>query len=100
MKLFVLYFRTAEKDYNPERRYVTRRTKVGPDIKYYLNSDGGYLVMEDEIKKFWELGGGIDRLTYVGELDDNYFKPTLTEPDFVDEQIKSKKNGEIIGYQG
>lgn len=100
MKLYTMFFRIIDKDFNPERKYVLKKIKTGADLKIYLNIDGGLMVMEDEIKKYWDYGGGIERLIYAGEIDDAYIKPTLTEPEFVEEQIKSKKNGETIGYQG
>jgi len=100
MKLYTIYFRVTDKDYNPERKYATKKVKHGPDPKVYLNVDGGLTVLEDEIKKYWEYGGGVERLVFMGELPDERLNPTLAEPDFVDEQIKSKKNGETIGYQG
>lgn len=100
MKLYTMYFRVTDKDFNPEKRYALKKTKTGPDLKAYLTNDGGLTVMEDELKKYWDYGGGIDRIIYMGEIDDAYLKPTLTEPEFVDEQIKSKKNGETVGYQG
>lgn len=95
-----MYFRVTDKDYTPERKYALKKTKQGPDQKLYLTSDGAYTALESEVAKYWDYGGGIDKIVYAGEIDDALFKPTLTDHDFVDEQIKSKKNGETVGYQG
>lgn len=101
-KLYRLYFRTTEKDFTPDRRFAKKKVKgPQPDLKLYVNLvDGSATVLEDDIKKYWEYGDGIERLEFAGELDDSYLKPILSEPYFVDEQIKSKKNGETVGYQG
>lgn len=99
-KLFRIYFRSVEKEYNPERKYVKKKGKIGSDYKHFVSDDGSITVLEDEIKKYWEYGDGVSKLEFAGELDDNYLKPVISETEFVDEQIRSKKNGEIIGYQG
>lgn len=99
-KLYRVYFRTVDREYNPDKKIAKKRTKVGPDLKVTLSEDGSLTVLEEEIKKYWEYGDGISKLEWAGELDDSYLKPILAEPDFVDNAIKSKKNGEILGYQG
>jgi len=101
-KLYRLYFRSTEKDFSPDRRYAKKKMKGStPDLKLYLSFfDGSVTVLENEIQKYWDYGDGIERLEFAGEMDDSYLKPTLAEPDFVDDQIKSRKNGETIGYQG
>lgn len=100
MKLYTMHFRTVTKDYNPDRYSAVKKNRVGPDAKLTLGSNGTYTAMEDELKKYWDYGDGIDKIVFAGEIDDALFRPTLTDHDFVDEQIKSKKNGEIVGYQG
>lgn len=99
-KLYRMYFKTLDKDYNPDRRYAKKKTKTGSDLKLYVCADGSITVLEEEIRKYWDYGDGIERIEYAGEMDDSYFKPVLAEADFVDDQIKSKKNGETVGYQG
>jgi hypothetical protein len=99
-RLYRMYFRTVDKEYSPERKLVKKKVKSGPDPKIYLSSDESITVLEKEIAQYWDYGDGVLRLDYAGELDDSYLKPVLAEPDFVDEQIKSKKNGETVGYQG
>lgn len=100
-RLYRLYFRTTEKEYQPsERKVAKKKVKSGPDPKVILSVDESLTVLEKEIAHYWEYGDGVVRLEYAGELDDSYLKPTLAEPDFVDDQIKSKKNGETVGYQG
>jgi hypothetical protein len=100
MKLYNMYFLNVTKDYNPERLLAVKKNKHGADGKLVLNNSGCYTAMEDELKKYWEYGGGVEKIVFAGEIDDALFKPTLTDHDFVDEQIKSKKNGETVGYQG
>jgi hypothetical protein len=105
MRFYLIHFRTYEEEYNhsviPKRKYIVEKSRnSATDKKHYLNNEGGLLVMENEIQKYWKLGGGPDVIKFVGEMDDALFKPTLSEPDFVDDQIKSKKNGENVGYQG
>ncbi len=103
MKLYTMHFRVTAKDYQPsgpDNIVAVKKNKTGPDAKLKLNSDGTYTAMEDELKKYWDYGGGIDKVVFAGEIDDALFKPTLTDHDFVDEQVKSKKNGETVGYQG
>lgn len=100
-KLYRMFFRTVEKEYNPERRFAKKKTKTGPDLKVILSpTDGSITILEDEIKKYWDYGDGVERLEYAGEINDDLLKPSIMEPDFVDEQIKSRKSGELIGYQG
>ena len=100
MKLYTMYFRVIDKEYSPEKKFAIKKIKHGSDLKIYLTPEGGYTVIEAEVAKYWDYGGGIERVVYAGELNDELFKPTLTDHDFVDEQIKSKKNGETVGYQG
>lgn len=100
MKIYAMYFRVIDKEFSPEKKYAIKKNPKGQDFKAYLNSDGALSVFEDEIKKYWDYGGGVDQLKYMGEVDDTRLNATLSEPDFVDDQIKSKKNGETIGYQG
>lgn len=100
MKLYTMYFRVIDKDYSPERKFALKKIKQGPDQKLYLNAEGGVTVLETEVAKYWDFGSGIEKIVYSGEISDDLFKPTLTDHDFVDEQIKSKKNGETVGYQG
>jgi hypothetical protein len=100
MKLYTMYFRVTDKEYSPEKKFALKKVKHGADLKAYLNADGGFMVMETEVAKYWDYGGGIEKIVYTGDISDDLFKPTLTDHDFVDEQIKSKKNGETVGYQG
>ncbi len=100
MKLYTIYFRAPEKEYNPERRVAIKKIPRGADLKLHLNAEGGYTVIETDIKKYWDFAGGIEKLLFIGDLDDALLKPYLAEPDFVDNQIRSKKNGDILGYQG
>lgn len=95
-----MYFKVYDEEYNPKRKLVKKVMKQEADLKEYVNSDGGLLVLEEELKRYWDWGGGIDKVVSVGEMNDKYFQPTLSEPDFVDNQIKSKKNGDVLGYQG
>ncbi len=97
MKLFQLFFRTTDKEFSPDRYYI--KLKKNSD-KVYLDKEKGLLVIESDIKKWWEEGGGILSVEYAGELDDKLFQPVLAEPDFIDSQIRSKHNAEILGYQG
>lgn len=100
MKLYSMYFRTPVKEYNPDRLVAIKRIPRGVDPRVNLSAEGYLTVMEPDIKKYWEYGGGVEKLIYVGDVDDALLNPVLAEPDFVDEQIKSKKNGALIGYQG
>lgn len=102
MKFYTLYFRSVDKEHHPIERYYAKRpaTKIGTEQKIYLNPDCGLLVSEKDIKNYWDVGGGVVKLMLTAELDDALFAPTLSEPDFVDEQIKSRKNGDVLGYQG
>jgi len=101
-KLFRLYFRSIDKEFSstPERYYAKKVNKLKADDKLYLSADNSHTVLESEIKKYWDFGGGVAKVEFVGEMSDEYFTPSLSEAEFVDEQIKSKKNGEIVGYQG
>lgn len=99
-RLYRMYFRTVDKEYQPERKVAKKKVKSGPDPKVTLSADESITVLEKEIPTYWDYGDGVLRLEYAGELDDSYLKPTLAEPDFVEDQIKSKKNGETVGYQG
>lgn len=100
MNLYRVTFRSTEKDYTPERKYAKKVVKGGPDLKLYLNLDGHIVLMEDELKKYWDYGGGVDELKWVGIIDEERLRPTLLEPDFIDEKIRSNKNKEILGFQG
>jgi len=100
MKLYTMHFRTVTKEYNPDGIVAIKKNKIGQDGRLVLNASGTYTAMEDELKKYWDYGGGIEKIVFAGEIDDAHFKPSLTDHDFVDEQIKSKKNGETVGFQG
>jgi hypothetical protein len=99
-RLYRMYFRNVEKEFSPEKKYTRKKAKTGTDTKIYLSADESITVLEKEIAQYWDCGDGPLRIEFAGELDDAYLKPILSEPDFVDDQIKSKKNGETIGYQG
>lgn len=100
MKLYTLQFRVVDKRYSPERLYAIKVNKTSSNQEVLLTPDGLLTVLEKDIAKYWEYGGGVAKVTYAGEMDDELFKPTMSEQDFVDEQIKSKKTGQVIGYQG
>jgi hypothetical protein len=100
-KLYRMHFFKVETEYQPiERKYVKKKNKTSPDLKLYVGADGTTTLLEQEISKYWEFGEGVKLCEFAGEMDDSYLKPVLSEPDFVDGQIRSKKNGEIVGYQG
>lgn len=102
-KIYRMSFANVDKEYSSGKNtnYIKLRMPSGtPDKKQLVAVDGTLTVLEHEIRTYWEFGDGCIKCELVGEMDNNYFRPTLFEPDFVDNQIKSKKNGEIIGYQG
>lgn len=98
MRIYTIFFHRYEKDYNPERSYVYKK---GKKDKFFTDKERGLLVTEADLTSYLDFAeDGIDKIVFVGELDDKLFAPLLAEPDFVDNQIRSKKNGEILGYQG
>lgn len=96
MKIFRLYFRTPKKRYNDgDRIYIEH---MGKEI--FLMPEGYLTVVENDVRLLWNAGGGIIKLEFLGEMPDSLFNPVLSEPDFIDEKIRSKKGGEVIGFQG
>jgi len=106
MKLYHVFFRTYTREgYQMDDKFVVVKKKGSLEWKKPVEKDprGGFrgvLATENDIKNLWEFGNGIDRLEFLGELDDSLFNPVLSESDFVADQIRSKKNNECIGYQG
>lgn len=101
--LWRLSFRKVQEEYshvgaNAGKKYIEKVNPRGPNEKHYIGQDGTMTVLEKDIKTWWDWG--VVTCTYAGEMDDSLFKPVLAEPDFVDEQIRSKKNGDLVGYQG
>lgn len=98
MKLYTIQFRVIEKKYNPERVVAIKKIK-GNELEIII-PPGGLTVLESELKKYWDYGGGPQTISFAGEIDDSYFHPVLSESEFIENEIKSKKSGEVIGYQG
>lgn len=98
-KLYRVWWRLPEEDYQAKRWYIKKVMTKGVDPRLYLSSDKTRTLLEEELKTYWDFGGGVEKLEYAGELDESYFRPRISEPDFVDMKIKSKVDDNLLGFQ-
>lgn len=85
-----------------KKTWVTN--KDNKEDKIYISNEFKALFVPatdvSDLGKYQVYGRGIEGISRVAELADGYFSPVIPEADFVENEIRSKKNGTILGHQG
>jgi hypothetical protein len=97
MRIYAIHFKKYEGGYN-EPSYVERKKDHGVE-KLKADKESGLLVPEHDILKYVDFGGGYTKIIFISEMSDSYFNPIISESEIVENKIKSRKTGEVIGQQ-
>lgn len=99
----ITFVNVEEVGYNADKKFFVS-SKRSKEDKLYLPPDTKALFIPikepSELASYWQYGGGVDSCIRVGEMNDSFFSPVLSEADFVETEIKSRKNGTLLGRQG
>ena len=104
MNIYKITFLSVEEEGYQATKKITAKSSANIHDKLMLSVDDKSYITHgksfSDLEKYSVYGGGIKTVELIGSIPDALFSPTISEPDFVNNQIISKKNGYMIGNQG
>lgn len=108
MRVWQITFFRVKKD--GDKAFVFHKNDTLKTNKLVVGQDRTVILLETQLSKYWEYGAddytpssfisGYESMKYMGEMDDKMFSPVMSEAEFINNKIKSKKSGEVVGFQG